>query len=187
MRFSPLPLGLWALLGLAAPALLCAQDRAALQPGDRVRVEAPPQRGTYLVTALADGELVLEGADGREVRIPHARLSRLDVDRGPRSRGSGALKGLAIGGGAGIIAGAVVGYASGDDECDPGSWCIMTMTAGQKAGVGAVVLGSVGGAVGAAFGAVSPGRRWEGLRLPLTLDGGAGPVGGFRLGVSLTL
>lgn len=187
MRFFPFLLVLLTVLTLAAPAPLCAQESAGLRPGDRVRVEASQQSGTFLVTVLADEELVLEDTDGREVRVPHASLSRLLVDRGPRSRGSGALRGLAIGGGAGVLAGAVIGFADGDDDCPSDSWCLFQMTAGEKASIGAVVFGLVGGVVGATLGAGNPGHRWEALRLPLTMNGGAGAAGGFRLGVSLSV
>lgn len=187
MRFSPLLLGLLPLLDLAAPAPLCAQDGGVLRPGDRVRVEAPTQSGIYRVTALADEVLVLEASDGHEVRIPYAGLSRLLVDRGPGSRRSSAMKGFAIGGLAGVVGGGVSGFASGDDECRPSSWCLFVWSAEEKAVMGAVIAGSLGALVGAAIGGVSPGRRWESLRLPLTVHGGTGAMGGFRFGFSLSL
>lgn len=71
-------------------------------------------------------------------------------------RGRGALEGLGLGI---VIAGgtgALIGLASGDDECDPDRECFLAFTAGEKAVITGVVFGSLGGLlgllVGVAFG-----------------------------------
>lgn len=51
------------------------------------------------------------------------------------SPGKGALLG-AVGG---ALAGAILGYASGDDRCEPGTWCIFVYSAEEKATMGAVL------------------------------------------------
>ncbi len=63
-------------------------------------------------------------------------------------RGKGALEGLGIGLLTGALTGAVLGLADGDD---PPGW--FSMTAEQKAGLGAIGLGGLGGLIGPVVGA----------------------------------
>ena len=58
-----------------------------------------------------------------------------------------------IGLGVGVGVGAIIGFASGDDE--PG---MVSFQAEGKAGIAAVVLGSVGALIGYA---AAPGEQWE--------------------------
>ncbi|MBA3499035.1 MAG: hypothetical protein H0T65_01595 [Deltaproteobacteria bacterium] len=70
------------------------------------------------------------------------------------SHGRGAIEGLGIGGGIGIVTGAVIGLASGDDECgDDHGGCFLAFSAGEKAMILGVVLGGLGGLVGLVVGA----------------------------------
>ncbi|MFD2514646.1 hypothetical protein ACFSRY_12290 [Pontibacter locisalis] len=61
-------------------------------------------------------------------------------------------KGLLLGGLGGAATGAVAGYADGDDECGPGTWCIVFFTAEDKAVLGAVLGVIPGMAIGALVG-----------------------------------
>lgn len=116
-----------------------------------------------------DGEVELRAArtpDGiRWVqRTPHddggARAPAVIVDADAIrsyttvSHGRGALEGLALGAASGIAAGVAIGLASGDDHCNSDSFCILQFSAGDKALIGAAVLGSIGLGLGAALGAV---------------------------------
>jgi hypothetical protein len=91
------------------------------------------------------------------------RVSWLSRDD-PRARGFG--QGLAIGALAGVLGGAFLGYASGDDQCT--GWCIR-FTAADKAKMGAVGLGVLGALVGAIVGSVS------GVHEEVRFDFGATP------------
>ncbi|MEJ8756347.1 hypothetical protein WG947_05035 [Pontibacter sp. H259] len=66
--------------------------------------------------------------------IPVSSIERIKLRR-KHSLTTGALLG-ALGG---VITGAVIGYASGDDECDPATWCIFVYTAEEKATFGAIL------------------------------------------------
>jgi len=70
------------------------------------------------------------------------------------SHGRGAVEGLGIGGGVGVLTGAVIGLASGDDACEPGQDCVFAFSAGEKAVLGGVVLGAIGGGLGLIVGAM---------------------------------
>jgi hypothetical protein len=71
-------------------------------------------------------------------------------------RGRGALEGLGIGALIGAGTGAVMGLASGDDQCE--GFCLFQMTAEEKAVVGGILMGSLGGLVGLVVGAVRGSR-----------------------------
>jgi|GEM_PF-3206564 len=73
----------------------------------------------------------------------------------------GLFEGAAVAGLTGIAIGATVGYASGDDKC--ASWCIFEFTAREKAGIGALFLGSLGVVLGGALGAVAGSRDFHQL------------------------
>ena len=64
-------------------------------------------------------------------------------------------RGAAVGGVTGFFLGLIIGFASGDDECPPGSWCIYQATAGEKGLAGGLVLGATGSVVGVIIGAAS--------------------------------
>jgi len=66
----------------------------------------------------------------------------------------GAIEGLGIGGGIGAATGVIIGLASGDDSCDPDGDCFLTFSAADKAMIGGVVLGVLGGGLGLIVGAM---------------------------------
>ena len=71
-------------------------------------------------------------------------------------RGRGALEGFLIGAGISAATFAMLGYADGDDECT--GFCLWTMSAGDKAALGAVLGGISGGFIGLIVGAVRGSR-----------------------------
>lgn len=72
----------------------------------------------------------------------------------PRQHGRGALEGAGTGLLAGALLGAGLGFASGDDTCPAGQWCIFKLTAAQKAAGAGILLGGAGLVIGAIAGAV---------------------------------
>jgi hypothetical protein len=64
-------------------------------------------------------------------------------------------RGAAVGGVTGFFVGLIIGFASGDDECPPGSFCIYQATAAEKGLAGGIVLGAAGSVVGVIVGAAS--------------------------------
>jgi hypothetical protein len=74
----------------------------------------------------------------------------------PDSRSNGALQGAGLGILIGALTGALIGLASGDDQCSGGGFfgCMVKFSAGQKAQMGAIGLGVLGGVSGAIIGAI---------------------------------
>src|SRR6185503_15868448 len=70
----------------------------------------------------------------------------------------GALEGLGIGALVGVVGGAALGYADGDDVCENEGHCILTFSAVDKATIGAVVFGVIGGGIGGAIGLIRGSR-----------------------------
>ena len=64
-------------------------------------------------------------------------------------------RGAAVGGVTGLFLGLIIGFASGDDQCPPNTFCIYESTAGEKALAGGLVLGAAGSIVGVIIGASS--------------------------------
>lgn len=182
-QFLGARLALLALL-IGLPNALTAQAAGPVHEGDRVRVRYGSERGVFRVVQLEAEGLVLRRSEASEpMHLPYDRVRELEIDRGPRSRGSGALRGLLWGGLGGVVGGGVIGFVSGDDECDPGSWCILEFTAGEKAAIGAVMLGGIGGASGIVIGALLPGRHWESVAVPIEVGAEPSPSGGLVLRV----
>jgi hypothetical protein len=77
----------------------------------------------------------------------------------------------------GTTAGAILGFASGDDQD-----CWICFTAPEKAAVLGTFLGGSGGLLGGAIGALSPGRRWRSVDVP-----GRASVKAGRSGVGLAV
>ncbi|MEO7733866.1 MAG: hypothetical protein ABIY55_23075 [Kofleriaceae bacterium] len=124
--------------------------RAIAELGDHRQVEV-------LATATPEGLRWVSqdtGSPGRGAIIDPADMRGYATFR----HGRGLAEGIAVGGLTGVAVGAVLGFASGDDACAPESFCILRFSAGEKAGIGAFVLGSVGVAVGALVGAVAGSR-----------------------------
>ena len=142
----------------------------------------------------SDADTLTIRLDGRNVRVslPRTAIARMQVSRGGRPRST--LRGAAIGLGIGAVGGALLGYSAGDDRCPPGNpnegffgWngCLALFSAGDKAAMGAIGFGALGGLVGAVIGSRHS-ERWETVADPsrkLTL--GVRPVG--RRGLALAL
>jgi hypothetical protein len=170
--------------GLAGTALP-AQEPFSVMPGQRVKVRSPAVAGEFIVRSSSSDTLVLGTMTGNETySVPTESITRLAVNAGPRSRSAALGRGLGFGFLAGAAVGAMLGYADGDDECAEGDWCILDLSAGDKAVVGGAVIGGLGAAIGALVGAFYPGERWE--RVPVRrVAAGPGPGGGFAAAVSL--
>jgi len=141
-----------------APSTIEAQEkRAALAPGDVVRMESTRDAERFTVEGLSRDSLVLRhtAPGGRVVQLALNSVSTLEVRR-RRSRGAGALQGAGLVGAIGALGGALMGYASGDD---PDGW--FALTAGEKAVISGGILGILGVGLGTALGASSPPERWE--------------------------
>lgn len=152
------------LLLLVALAPTSRAQLAEVQPGSRVRIQAPGiVAGKYVGTVLSRtaDTLVLGSSNAAPVQVPVARITSAEVSRGS-SRGLGALQGLKwgvpIGLGLGVIAAAGSSnpdnvYCSGFDNCGQSD-------AAFRARV--ITAGVVGGAFwGAAIGALVGRERWE--------------------------
>ncbi len=156
-------------IALATSASLAAQEPdVRLGPGQRVRVTVPRYEFARVVGTVVDirpDTLYVRWAQrrfvgSRETRwdsvtsaVPIAAIERLEVSQGRRSRW---LLGLGLGVAVGGATGALVGYASGDDESG-----FLQFSAGDKAVMLGVALGAVGGVVGLVTGALSRGDRWQ--------------------------
>ena len=153
---------------LLLPALLVAlpigalpaQETSTLTPGARVRVSAPDlhEPGALIgtVVALRGDTLFVRNADegGAGLPLPLARVERLEVSRGRRSRGTGAALGFLLG----AAVGAAYGVAG-----HPG----LAHTDISEGGEIAIYAG-VAGLLGAAIGTARGGERWERVSLPRT-------------------
>jgi hypothetical protein len=169
-----------AILSLSLSSAVVA--RADLADGEgRVRLALQTPSGKRLSGRLV-GQLVASGPDtltvstgsGREVVVRRTEVRQLERSLGRRSRGGSALRGAAIGLGIGGVLGAGIGAMSGDDRervvaCPPyygfgfGPLCgdLFLFSAGDKALIGGVALGTVGALLGGIGGAVAPGERWQ--------------------------
>lgn len=156
------------LAGVLLTPELAAQEPAA-RAGDLVRIEVAGHAARKIGTLirLTPDTLILD-ADP----IPRQQIKGLERSSGRKSRW---LRGLAVGFGAGMAAGAIVGAAH---PCLDGEftqlWC-----AGFFGAIGAVA----GAPIGALIGSRSHTERWR--RVPLDrLSLSAGSTG-FRLGFAL--
>lgn len=163
---------------------LPAQE-VVVSPGQRVKVNSPEAQGTFVVQSAGADTLVLTAPNGSETRaVPIASISRLEVSGGERSRMSGFGRGAGFGFLIGAGVGGMWGFADGDDECSGDNWCLFQMSAGEKALLGGVVIGGLGGVIGGLFGVANPGERWQ--RVPVRrVAAGPAPGGGFTASVSL--
>ena len=151
-----------AILATVLVALSAAPARAQLtemQPGARVRIEAPGiVAGRYVGTVLTRGADTVEiGAPGTApLTVPFSRITSVEVSRGS-SRSLGALRGLAWGVPIGLVVGVVA--AAGTDG-DPYCFDSCTTSGSYKAGI--VAASTLAGALwGAGIGAIVGRERWE--------------------------
>jgi len=165
-----------ALLLLAPIAAAWGQQPPPIKPGARVRVTAPNAGikgyiGTLL--ALPTDTLVVDS-----LRLAVAGITRLDFSRGSRSKaGRGAL----IGGGVGIVTGAIAGFLSRGLCYGAQGGCPAATTA-----VGAGSLGLVGAGIGTLIGGSSESERWEEVplaQLPVSIV----PLRDHRISFTLSL
>ncbi len=151
-----------ALLSLASLAPSAAHAKTAsrqVMEGDRVRLSSWRYKGTYIVEELRSDTLTLSrvSPSGEPLVLPLSGISSLKVARA-RSKGEGAMRGGGIGFIIGSAGGALIGFASRDDPQD--GWEPLSMTAGEKAFAGALLLGTSGLVVGSIIGLSSPGEKW---------------------------
>jgi hypothetical protein len=98
-----------------------------------------------------NGELQLVSPIGV---LPSQQVARIKET----SHGMGAAEGLGLGVLIGGTIGALAFYSSGDDECNgegEGQWCLFTLSAEEKAVLGGIALGGVGGLIGLVVGAAA--------------------------------
>lgn len=144
---------------LAVPFTLARAQLTEMQPGARVRIQAPGiVAGRYVGTVLSRGADSVEvGAPGTApIRIALARITSVEVSRGS-SRALGALRGVAWGAPIGLVVGVVA--AAGTDD-DPYCFDSCSTSGSYKAGI--IAASTLGGAFwGAAIGAIVGRERWE--------------------------
>lgn len=156
---------------LAARLPLVAQSASELQPGTRVRVQAPGVvAGAYTGTVLAwrGDTLVLGSPASAPASVPVSRVTSLEVSRGT-SRALGAISGLKWGTPIGLGLGlALLPSINSCRTCNKGE------------ASSAVILYGVSGAIwGAGIGALIGKERWDRFELPPT--GSSVISGGTRL------
>ncbi|HEY5924342.1 MAG TPA: hypothetical protein VIV11_21845 [Kofleriaceae bacterium] len=119
------------------------------------------------VGSVAGKDVIVETYDGVDVNVTAEPAPDGLMFRGPtgymdpavvarvveRRHVRGAFEGLAIGAAIGVAGGAIIGYASGDDTCDS-EGCWFTLSASDKAFLGGMFFGAIGGALGALVGLV---------------------------------
>ena len=98
---------------------------------------------------VADSSITILSKGG-PVSIPSSSIKNIKFKR-TASVGRGA----AVGGVTGLFLGVMIGFASGDDECPPGTLCIYEATAGEKALAGGLVFSAAGSVIGVIIGATS--------------------------------
>ncbi|MEO8334779.1 MAG: hypothetical protein ABI664_07395 [bacterium] len=143
-----------------------------LQPGSRVRVQAPGVVAGWLegtVLTRASDTIVVGGPNASPVHLPIARISAVEISRG-LSRGDGAIRGMKWGVPIMATIGAVLAAVGTDGNC---STCDMAF----GDGVYVTALFSFTGAFyGAGIGALIGRERWEqfdlGTRTSVRVQGG---------------
>lgn len=130
-----------------------------LAPGARVRVQQGDQTVIGTLVSLDSAGLLIATGKSDTVMAPRASITAVEVSGGTKSRaGEGALVGLGVGAGTGILIGLA---ASGSDNGDfidfnPGEWA-----------VGAGLIGAaIGTAFGALIGATQQSDKWQPTVLP---------------------
>ncbi len=150
----------------------------------RVRVTAPgfahkPIVGTLL--AIDDETITIRRPGADDVAVPAQAVTRFEV----RRPASGRRKGAGIGGLTGLAAGAVLGFAAGEDCGAPNAPSLVCFDRGTTA----LAAGLTGGLIGAAIGAiVAPRERWHAVA-PESVRVGISPVLGRhrRIGMLVTV
>lgn len=153
-------LGTTVAMVLGAAVLAGAGEPATLGLGSKVRVKVHKEPAAEGLVVATDPEtLTLSLPSGARREIAWSKVQKLQVSRGKRSTGKGFLRGAGIGLAGGALAGVVTGVMAGDDA--PCRDCWFRFSAGEKATMGAVLLGGAGTVVGGIFGLAAPGEKWE--------------------------
>lgn len=154
-----------ALVLVAIAAAPVHAQLAELQPGARVRIEAPGVvAGKYVGTVLSRSAdtLMLGAPNASPVAVAIDRITSAEVSRGSSrllGAGRGIMWGVPIGLGVGVLA-AISSDNPDDLYCPYSSGCGGRTSGSYKAGL--IVGGAVGGAAwGALIGALVGRERWE--------------------------
>jgi hypothetical protein len=143
------------LLSFVAPqAARAQQDTTGLVPGRRIRIhQEGNQKLVGSFVAMDSASLAMVTTAGDTVRVPRSNVTGLDLSQGTKSNaGKGAITGLLIGGGVGIVLGLA---ASSDAE---GSF--FDVGAGTWAAGSGLFFGAVGAGIGALIGSGSRSDKW---------------------------
>lgn len=171
-------------LALGLPAPLPAQTVDSLATGARVRIRQPAYGPGWLagrlVSPAADSAVIALAGRPDTVRFATDSLPPFEVSLGLRSSaGKGALVGLGVGAGTGLI----LGILAAAEDCT--GFCVVDVGPVEIAGVSAL-LGGVGAGIGAVVGSLIRTERWRRVRPPtrggVRLQPG---VGAGRLGVAV--
>lgn len=150
----------------ATPIAVVAPE-APVAPGMRVRLSGPERRVTGVLLAWREDTLFVTPDRARSaVTIPLAvaGIRRVEVSRGPRTRGERALRGAVPGLFLGALAGGFAGHAITDrGECHDCELRGVGVLIGIPAGAGAGAL------LGSLVGALRPSERWDALATPSRL------------------
>ena len=153
-----------AMLWLAPPASMAAQESDTLAVAARVRARVAPSGQAYTgsIAALRNDTLVLDRGQRGVLAVPLASVVQLERSRGPgwcRRRPGARLGCIALGIVSGAVIGGVISYqATKCDDCD-------------LSGIGVIFGVPVGAGVGLIVGALVGGERWERVPVP----GSTGP------------
>ena len=159
-RTSVLVLGL--LAGL--PLVGAAQADPVVAPGARVRIKATGSRAQWVrgeLVSLTSDSVSIRVAEGVDtVQLPRSTVAQVQVSQGIHARtGPGALLGLEIGAGTGLL----LGIAAAADSCT--EFCENKVGPEEVLAITAV-FGGVGAGIGALIGAISHGERWQRVDRP---------------------
>lgn len=157
---------LLALVSFARPTDLPGQDIQSVKPGNRIRlipVDGAEMKGIFL--GLGPGGLSLQGSSVSPFIIPVSSIETLELATGHKR-----MKAAFIGGGIGLLAGAILGgVTSGDcagdcnDPFDTGGGGLAESRASAEGAIlGGLVLGGLGAAAGAIF--FAP-EKWTKIQL----------------------
>ncbi|HEX8211514.1 MAG TPA: hypothetical protein VF584_15185 [Longimicrobium sp.] len=156
-------------LSLAAAGPLLAQERAAISPGDRVRVTSSSIPRTNGIVLETNPDTLVLRSRGETIYTAWADVRTLHVAEGG-SRGRSAFKYGRIGVIGGAATGIALGFAAfaGDNDSADGPCVICSPE--TAAIYGGVTLGVIGGALGSLAGAAFPEERWRRVDAPVTVS-----------------
>lgn len=145
--------------------LTFARNADPLAPGHKG--SGPRREGKIIDVGDRTLTMAFDGYPG-PIEVETTSVLRLERSLGRRPRGKAALRGAGIGLLAGVTSGVLLGFASGDDRCphpeDPRSvncFFFFGFSAGDKAAMYGIALGTLGTIGGAVVGAARSGERWE--------------------------